>query len=106
MRMLGVCARARRLRDVVSCAELAAFYRRAELPAVAAQVEAVCRSAGEGSGGGLGAAEVSPDAPIGRWLRAFDVEDTRMGWLTGVLLGYPLWTTVARYHTGGFVLKP
>ena len=43
------------------------------------------------------------DAPVSKWLRSFDWEENgKRGWLTGVLLGYPVWATVARYHANGW----
>jgi len=94
MRMLGVCVRGRCLGDVLSLEALAQLYARARLPAVAAEIAHAagtrrCPSAG-------------PDALLSRYLTKFDVEQTRSGWLTGALLGYPMWTTIARYHDGSF----
>ena len=91
MSVIGFCVRGRSIGQVIDLEALGDFYERAGLPAVAAEVHAwrqVRRSPAKG-----------PDALISRWLARFDVEDTKMDWLTGVLLGYPLWTTVARYHT-------
>ena len=95
MRMLGVCVRGRCLGDVLSLEALAQLYGRAGLPAVAAEIAHAaatrrCPSAG-------------PDAQLSRYLTKFDVEQTRSGWLTGALLGYPVWTTIARYHDGSFL---
>jgi len=47
---------------------------------------------------GQAGANARPETPVSDWLERFDVEETGQLWLTGVLLGYPLWTTVARYH--------
>ena len=46
------------------------------------------------------------DAPVSDWISDFDVEENGgRGWLTGLLCGYPVWTTAARYHMGGFESK-
>ena len=87
MHVLGICVRGRRLSDIASLPELAKFYRRQELAGASREIE------------------VQRDAPISEFLSDFDIEENgRRGWLTGLLLGYPLWTTVARYHSGGFVV--
>ena len=92
-RLMGFCLRGLRLRDVVSLEALSGLYARAELPDVAAQIGAWsqtrrCPSAG-------------PDALVSRWLsRCVDAERSSMPWLAGTLLGYPVWTTIARYHHG------
>jgi len=92
MSMLGLCLRDRPVSSLVSFDSLAAFYRRVGLPHVAGEIEAA-----EAEGTPLSATMLSD------WLARFDVEENGWrGWLTGLLLGYPLWTTVARYHSGGF----
>ena len=52
------------------------------------------------------AAEVeraSGAALVSDYLTTWDVEENGgRGWLTGLLLGYPVWSTVARYKVGGF----
>ncbi|EOD32402.1 hypothetical protein EMIHUDRAFT_456107 [Emiliania huxleyi CCMP1516] len=98
MSLLGFCLRGRRVGEIVSLEGLGDFYTRAGLPGVAAEVHAwhsVRRSPAMG-----------PEAMISRYVKSFDVEDTQMGWLTGILLGYPLWTTAARYHSGALTLRP
>ena len=98
MSLLGFCLRGRRVGEIVSLEGLGDFYTRAGLPGVAAEVHAwhsVRRSPTMG-----------PEAMISRYVKSFDVEDTQMGWLTGILLGYPLWTTAARYHSGALTLRP
>ena len=90
MAVICFCVRGRSVGQVIDLEALSKFYARAGLPVVAAEVHAygqVRKSPAKG-----------PGALISRWLSRFDVEDTKMDWLTGVVLGYPLWTTVARYH--------
>ena len=85
------------LLSLLLCLEaLAQLYRRAGLPDVAAEIDRVRMIRRSPSAG--------PDALISRYLKSFDVEHTRMGWLTGLLLGYPVWTTIARYHSGAFTV--
>ena len=92
MRMLGACVGGRAVASIASLDALAQLYRRAELPKVSREIEEA--AAAEGSGAPLGL--------ISEWIAQFDVEENgRRGWLTGLLLGYPVWTTVALYHTGG-----
>ena len=91
MRMLGVCIGGRQVSSIASLESLSQFYRRAELPHVGREIEE---------------AAAQPDALVSEWISNFDVEENgSRGWLTGLLCGYPLWTTVARYHTGGFDSK-
>ena len=86
MSMLGLCVRGRKLADLADLAALAEFYRRQELPKVAAEVE-----------------RASGAALVSDYLTTWDVEENGgRGWLTGLLLGYPVWSTVARYKVGGF----
>ena len=86
MSMLGLCVRGRKLADLADLAALADFYRRQELPKVAAEVE-----------------RASGAALVSDYLTTWDVEENGgRGWLTGLLLGYPVWSTVARYKVGGF----
>ena len=83
---------ARTLSSIASLAALAQLYRRAQLPHVGREIEEA-------------AAQLS-DAPVSDWISDFDVEENGgRGWLTGLLCGYPVWTTAARYHTGGFESK-
>ena len=92
MRMLGACLRGRTVSSIASLASLAQLYRRANLPHVGREIEEA-------------AAQLS-DALLSDWISNFDVEENgSRGWLTGLLCGYPVWTTVARYHTGGFDSK-
>ena len=92
MRMLGACLRGRTLSSIASLTALAQLYRRAKLPHVGREIEEA-------------AAQLS-DAPVSDWISDFDVEENGgRGWLTGLLCGYPVWTTAARYHTGGFEAK-
>ena len=84
--------RGRRVEQLVSLEALAQLYARAKLPEVAAEIDRVRQIRRSPA--------LGPDALVSRYLRRFDVEHTRMGWLTGVLLGYPVWTTIARYHSG------
>ena len=88
--MLGACMGGRRVSSIASLELLAQYYRRAELPHVGREIEAALLS----------------DALVSEWISNFDVEENgNRGWLTGLLCGYPVWTTVARYHTGGFGSK-
>ena len=90
--MLGACLRGRTLSSIASLTALAQLYRRAKLPHVGREIEEA-------------AAQLS-DAPVSDWISDFDVEENGgRGWLTGLLCGYPVWTTAARYHTGGFEAK-
>ena len=73
---------------------LGGLYGRAGLPEVAAEIASLAAQRRSPRAG--------PDAQLSRYLATFDVEDTKMGWLTGLLLGYPLWSTIARYHAGTF----
>ena len=92
MRMLGACLRGRTVSSIASLASLAQLYRRAKLPHVSREIEEA-------------AAQLS-DALLSDWISNFDVEENgSRGWLTGLLCGYPVWTTAARYHTGGFEPK-
>lgn len=95
MSMLGVCVRGRLICSIADLSQIAHFYEQAGL------VE-VSRNVNESS--------ALAESPISDWLSNFDVEENGgRGWLTGLLLGYPLWTTVARYHTGavdGFKDEP
>ena len=62
------------------------LQNRQELPKVAAEVE-----------------RASGAALVSDYLTTWDVEENGgRGWLTGLLLGYPVWSTVARYKVGGF----
>ena len=89
--MLGVCMGGRKISSIASLESLAQFYRRAELPHVGREIEE---------------AITQPDSLLLEWVSNFDVEENgNRGWLTGLLCGYPVWTTVARYHTGGFGSK-
>lgn len=93
VRKMGFCSRGLRLGDVISLASLAELYSRAELPQVAIEIREVsqvrrCPSCG-------------PEALISRWIKRSEAEHNgSMPWLTGVLLGYPVWTTIARYRGG------
>ena len=81
--MLGFCLRDRQLRQVIDVRALSQLYERTGLEWVAKDIKA---------------AHSYADAPVRKWLRSYDWEDNGgRGWLTGVLLGYPIWTTVARY---------
>jgi hypothetical protein len=92
MRMLGACLRGRTVSSIASLASLAQLYSRAKLPHVGREIEE--------------AAPQLSDALLSDWISDFDVEENgSRGWLTGLLCGYPVWTTAARYHTGGFELK-
>ena len=92
MRMLGACLRGRTVSSIASLASLAQLYRRANLPHVGREIEEAV-------------AQLS-DAVLSDWISNFDVEENgSRGWLTGLLCGYPVWTTAARYHTGGFESK-
>jgi hypothetical protein len=89
MSMLAVSMTGRLVSSIANFEALARLYHRCELPAVARDIEA--------SSAKLGA------TPVTQWARSFDVEENGgRGWLTGLLCGYPVWTTIARYHSGGF----
>jgi len=92
-KMLGCCLRGRRVGDLISLEGLAALYARADLPCAAAEID-VWRQT-------LRSPALGPDALVSRWLTSafFASDDETSWWLAGVLLGQPLWTTVARYHS-------
>jgi hypothetical protein len=88
--MLGFCMRARRVGDILCLQALAELYARAELPVVAAEIDSWRKIRRSPSAG--------PDSLVSRWIKRFDPERTGSLWLTGILLGYPVWTTIAMYH--------
>jgi hypothetical protein len=98
--MLGICIRGLRLGDVLreGWSALAGLYSRAELPQVAAEIETW--------GETRRSPALGPDALVSRWISnriAFDM--TIKPWLSGLLLGYPVWTTIAWYHGGRLSLS-
>ncbi len=89
MSMLAFCLHGRQLRQVVDLHALSELYRRAGVESAARDIEAA-RS------------DKCGDAPVSKWLRSFDWEENgKRGWLTGVLLGYPVWTAVEHHPADG-----